>query len=170
MVPESGASPAPGQPPRECLLWLRSLNLDSRPTPQLLANGFLLAEIFSRYFPRISTSPTNKSRQMHRRSDTSSRSSNDIQPQRLRRRNAAGDATTRTPTLEFPFYSFTNGCGTTAKAENWALLRRFLERQFDLDLSENVIAMVSAGHRGLGWAIVCEVWQLMTGKPLHTRW
>ncbi|KAI9176021.1 spermatogenesis-associated protein 4 [Blastocladiella emersonii ATCC 22665] len=138
-TPSTGTS-APStlvQPPRECLQWLRSLNLTTPVTPATLANGYLVAEIFSRYFPAASAT-----RGLHYR----------------RRADESEDVD------GFSLYRFQNGCGTACKARNWAQLRRFLERRLALDLAPSVVALVSSGHRPLAWAVVAECWEALTGK------
>ncbi|KAJ3372714.1 hypothetical protein GGF31_001739 [Allomyces arbusculus] len=160
----------PPPPPRECLQWLRALNLDVPVSATTLANGYLVGAIFERYYPpRMTTSPlcspTRHNNRAHSPSATASSSP-------ARRRPRAVTGRTYEP---FALASLQNGCSTACKARNWHLIRRYLARQLALDLADDVVSMVISGHRDLAWAILCECYEVLTGKrlpnddPVHQR-
>ncbi|KNE62127.1 hypothetical protein AMAG_07373 [Allomyces macrogynus ATCC 38327] len=166
----------PPPPPRECLQWLRALNLDVPVSATTLANGYLVGAIFERYYPprtvpvparttSPSSSPIRHDTRAHSPSATTTSS-----PTRHRPRAVTGR--TSEP---FALASLQNGCSTACKARNWHLIRRYLATQLALDLADDVVSMVISGHRDLAWAILCECYEVLTGKrlpndvPVHQR-
>ncbi|KAJ3365009.1 hypothetical protein GGF32_000667 [Allomyces javanicus] len=159
----------PPPPPRECLQWLRALNLDVSVSATTLANGYLVGAIFERYYPPRVPAPARTTSP----SSSPTRHDNRAQsPTQSRRRPRAVTGRAYEP---FALASLQNGCSTACKARNWHLIRRYLATQLALDLADDVVSMVISGHRDLAWAILCECYEVLTGKrlpnddPVHQR-
>ncbi|KNE63126.1 hypothetical protein AMAG_08289 [Allomyces macrogynus ATCC 38327] len=161
----------PPPPPRECLQWLRALNLDVPVSATTLANGYLVGAIFERYYPpRVPPAPAHTTSPLTSPMRHNNRAHSPSSPTRRRPRAVAGR--TYEP---FALASLQNGCSTACKARNWHLIRRYLATQLALDLTDDVVFMVISGHRDLAWAILCECYEVLTGKrlpnddPIHQR-
>ncbi|ORZ31001.1 hypothetical protein BCR44DRAFT_1280205 [Catenaria anguillulae PL171] len=130
----SSAVPSARQPPRECLQWLRSLNLETPVTPTTLANGYLIAEIFSRYFPPHALAGRVPRANQRLPIDAIVRSHPTNAVAGMADVAEEGDVSNSKSLLArdgFPMHSFQNGCGSQSKSRNWAQLRKFLAGDWD---------------------------------------